>query len=101
MKAIVFAVAAALSLTAGVAAADEALAKKSACMSCHQMAKKVVGPSFTDIAKKYKGDAKAEERFVTVIKNGGKGTWGAVPMPPHPQVSDENAKKLAAWILSL
>ena len=97
MKAIVFAVAAALSLTAGVAAADEALAKKSACMSCHQMAKKVVGPSFTDIAKKYKGDAKAEERFVTVIKKGGKGTWGAVPMPPQ-ALPEADAKLVAQWL---
>ncbi len=102
MKAIVFAAAAAtLALTAGVASADQALAQKSACMSCHQMEKKVVGPSFKDIAKKYKGDAKAEERFVNIIKKGGKGAWGAIPMPPHPQVSDENAKKLADWILSL
>ena len=101
MKAIVIAAAAVLAMGAGVASADQALAQKSACMSCHQVAKKVVGPSFQDVAKKYKGDAKAADHIVTVIKKGGKGTWGAVPMPPHPQVSDENAKKLAAWILSL
>ncbi len=101
MKAIVFAAAAALALTAGVASADQALAQKSACMSCHQIDKKVVGPSFKDVAKKYKGDAKASEHLVGVIKKGGKGVWGAVPMPPHPQVSDENAKKLADWVLSL
>lgn len=101
MKAVVLAAAAALALTTGVASADQALAQKSACMSCHQVAKKVVGPSFNDVAKKYKGDAKAEDHIVTVIKKGGKGVWGAVPMPPHPQVSDDNAKKLAAWILSL
>ena len=47
------------------------------------------------------GDAKAADHFVTVIKKGGKGVWGPVPMPPHPQVSDENAQKLAAWILSM
>lgn len=101
MKAIVIAVAAAAVLSAGIASADEALAKKSACMSCHQMEKKVVGPSLKDIAKKYKGDAKAADHFVQVIKKGGKGVWGPVPMPPHPQVSDDNAKKLATWILSL
>jgi len=101
MKAIVFAAAAALALTAGVASADQALAQKSACLSCHQIDEKVVGPAFKDVAKKYKGDAKAEEHLVGVIKKGGKGVWGAVPMPPHPQVSDENAKKLAEWVLSL
>ncbi|MDP2832940.1 MAG: c-type cytochrome [Pseudomonadota bacterium] len=101
MKSIVIAAAAALALTAGVASADQALAQKSACMSCHQLAKKVVGPALNDIAKKYKGDAKAEEHLVNVIKKGGKGVWGPVPMPPHPQVSDDNAKKLAVWVLSL
>ena len=101
MKAIVIAAAAVLAMTAGVASADEALAKKSACMSCHQVAKKVVGPSFQDVAKKYKGDAKAADHIVTVIKKGGKGVWGPVPMPPHPQVSDDNAKKLADWVLAM
>ena len=101
MKAIVIAAVAALALTAGVASADQALAQKSACMSCHQVAKKVVGPALKDVAKKYKGDAEAEAHLISVIKKGGKGVWGPVPMPPHPQVSDDNAKKLATWVLSL
>ncbi len=101
MKVIVFAAAAVLAMGAGVASADQALAQKSACMSCHQVAKKVVGPSFQDVAKKYKGDAKAADHIVGVIKKGGKGVWGPVPMPPHPQVSDENAKKLADWVLAM
>jgi len=101
MKAIVIAAAAVLAMGAGVASADQALAQKSACMSCHQVAKKVVGPSFQDVAKKYKGDAKAADHIVTVIKKGGKGVWGPVPMPPHPQVSEENAKKLADWVLAM
>jgi cytochrome c len=101
MKAIVIAAAAVLAMGAGVASADQALAQKSACMSCHQVAKKVVGPSFQDVAKKYKGDAKAADHIVGVIKKGGKGVWGPVPMPPHPQVSDENAKKLADWVLAM
>lgn len=101
MKTIVIAAAAILAMGAGVASADQALAQKSACMSCHQVAKKVVGPSFQDVAKKYKGDAKAADHIVGVIKKGGKGVWGPVPMPPHPQVTDENAKKLADWVLSL
>lgn len=101
MKAIVVAAAAALALSAGVASADEALAKDKKCMSCHQIDKKVVGPAFKDIAKKYKGDGKAVEHNVNVIKKGGKGVWGAVPMPPHPQVSDADAEKLAKWVLSL
>ena len=101
MKAIVIAAAAVFAMTAGVASADDALAKKSACMSCHQVAKKVVGPSFQDVAKKYKGDAGAAAHIVTVIKKGGKGVFGPVPMPPHPQVSDADAKKLADWVLAM
>ena len=102
MKAVVIAAAAAaLALTAGVASADLALAQKSACLSCHQVDKKVVGPAYKDVAKKYKGDAKAVDHLVNVIKKGGKGVWGPVPMPPNPQVSDENAHKLAQWVLSL
>lgn len=101
MKAIVMAAAACLTLGSGIAAADQALAQRSACMSCHQMERKVVGPSYKDIARKYKGDAKAVDHLVGVIKRGGKGVWGPVPMPPHPQVSDENARKLAQWVLSL
>jgi cytochrome c len=101
MKAIVIAAAAVLSMGAGIASADQALAQKSACLTCHQVDKKLVGPSYKDVAKKYKGDAKAADHIVGVIKKGSKGVWGQVPMPPHPQVSDENAKKLAAWILSL
>jgi cytochrome c len=101
MKAVLIAAAATLALTTGVASADEALARKSACMSCHQVAKKVVGPAFKDVAAKYKGDAKAAGNLFNVIKKGGKGNWGQIPMPPHPQVSDDDAKKLVAWVMSL
>jgi cytochrome c len=101
MKAVLIVAAAALALSAGIASADQALAQKSACMSCHQVDKKVVGPAFKDVAKKYKGDAGAAERLVGVIKKGGKGNWGNIPMPPHPQVSDADAKKLVDWVLSL
>lgn len=99
MKAVVIA-AAALALTAGAASADEAMAKKNNCTGCHQMAKKVVGPSWQDIAKKYKGDAKAADHLEHVIVKGGKGVWGPVPMAPQPK-SAGDAKELTAWILSL
>jgi cytochrome c len=99
MKAVVIA-AAALALTAGVASADEALAKKNGCLTCHQVAKKVVGPAFTDVAKKYKGDAGAAAHLESVINKGGKGVWGPVPMAPQPKAAGD-AKALAAWILSL
>lgn len=80
--------------------ADQALAQKSNCLACHQVANKVVGPSFKDIAKKYAGkDASAT--LVGKVKGGGSGAWGAIPMPANPQLSDDDAKKLVSWILSM
>jgi cytochrome c len=100
MKKVVM-LAAALLAVAGPAAASQQLAQKNSCMSCHQIDKKVVGPAFKDVAKKYKGDAGAQEHLMNVVKKGGKGVWGSVPMPPHPQVKDEDAKAILTWVLSL
>ncbi len=91
----------ALFAVSGAVSADQNLAKSKACLSCHQVEKKVVGPSFKDVAKKYKGDANAQTHIAGVIKNGSKGVWGAVPMAKQPQVNDADAAKLAAWIMSL
>ena len=81
--------------------ADQALATSKNCMACHALDKKVVGPAYKDVAKKYAGDAKAVSMLATKIIKGGSGTWGAVPMPANPQVSEADAKKLATWVLSL
>ena len=97
-------IALALSLTAAVVApamADEALAKAKNCMACHAVANKVVGPAYKDVAKKYAGDKSAADKLASKIVKGGSGVWGAVPMPANPQVSEAEAKKLAAWVLSL
>ena len=93
-----------LSLTAALIApamADEALAKAKNCMACHAVANKVVGPAYKDVAKKYAGDKTAADKLAAKIIKGGSGVWGAVPMPANPQVSEAEAKKLAAWVLSL
>ena len=82
------------------ATADEALAQAKNCFSCHNVDKKVVGPSYKDVAAKYKGDAKAVDTLAGKIKAGGKGVWGPIPMPPN-NVTPEEAKKLAAWVLSI
>ena len=100
MKSITIALLAAAGVVvAGQAAADEALAKAKNCMTCHAIDKKVVGPSYKDVAAKYAGKGK-EAELVAKVKAGGKGNWGEVPMPPNPTVTDEEAKKLVAWVLS-
>lgn len=83
------------------AMADQALATAKNCMACHAIDKKLVGPSYKDVAKKYAGNAKAADMLATKIVKGGSGAWGAIPMPANTQVSEAEAKKLVAWILSL
>lgn len=94
----------AAALTAALAApaqADEALATAKNCMSCHKVDKKLVGPSYKDVAAKYAGQAGAVDKIASKIMKGGSGVFGAVPMPANTQVNDAEAKKLAAWVLSL
>ena len=88
-------------LAAPVAQADLAMAKKYNCTACHQVDKKVVGPAYKDVAKKYKGQAGAEAKLVEKVKKGGSGVWGPVPMPPNAAVPDGDVKKLVEWILSM
>jgi len=95
-----FLIMAALTALSAPALADEALAKSKNCMACHAVDKKLVGPSYKDVAKKYGGDAKAVDALAEKIVKGGSGVWGAIPMPANPQVSAAEAKKLAAWVLS-
>ena len=93
-------VAAAGVLAAPVAQADEALLKKHNCVACHQIDKKVVGPAYKDVAKKYKGQKGIAVKLAEKVKKGGQGAWGPVPMPPNPQVPDADIKKMVEFILS-
>ncbi len=73
-----------------------ALTQKNGCVACHAMDKKLVGPSFADVAKKHAGKA---EYLATKIKSGGQGVWGAIPMPPQ-SLADAEARAIAAWLAS-
>ncbi|HZX32499.1 MAG TPA: c-type cytochrome [Rhodocyclaceae bacterium] len=95
----VAALASVMLLAAGQATADEALAKAKNCMSCHAIGSKLVGPAYKDVAAKYAGDAGAAARLAAKVKAGGKGVWGEIPMPPN-NVTDDEAAKLVAWVLS-
>ncbi|TDM06789.1 MAG: cytochrome C [Ideonella sp. MAG2] len=89
----------AMSLVATPAAwANLDLAKKNACMACHAVDKKLVGPGYQDVAKKYAGDKEAVAKLTESIKKGGSGKWGPVPMPAQAQLSDADAKALATWV---
>lgn len=99
----VIALTAALSVSASAIAAEdgEALFKKSNCAACHAIASKSVGPSMKDVAAKYKDDKDAQAKMEAKVRNGGKGSFGGMPMPPTPlSVSDENIKTIVKWVLS-
>ena len=83
------------------AKAAEALANKSACMACHAVDKKLVGPGYKDVAAKYRGQKDAEAKLIDKVKKGGQGVWGQVPMPPNASVKDEDVKTIVQWILSI
>ncbi len=83
------------------ALADQALATSKNCMACHAADKKLVGPSYKDVAAKYATDKSAVDKLAAKILKGGSGAWGAVPMPANAQVSEAEAKKLAAWVMSV
>jgi cytochrome c len=75
------------------------LAQKNACTACHSVDKKLVGPSYQEVAKKYAGQKDAADQLKASIKAGGSGKWGPVPMPAQPNLSDADAATLAVWIL--
>lgn len=100
MKRALIVLAAVLTIAAP-AMADEALAKSKNCLACHATEKKIVGPSYKDVAKKHGNDASKAGMLADKIMKGGSGVYGAVPMPANPQVSKEDATKLATWILGM
>lgn len=101
MKSILALTSLAAAFAASPAIASPDLAQKKACMACHTMDKKVVGPSFKDVAKKYAGKKEAEGALVQKVLKGGGGVWGTMHMPANPQVTPAEAQQLVKWILTL
>ena len=79
--------------------ADAALARAKNCMACHAVDKKLIGPSYKDVAAKYAGDRNAVAKLAKKVRDGGVGVWGQIPMPANPQVSAEEATRLVNWVL--
>ena len=94
-----FAVFAVAVVAAAPSWASKDLAQKNACLACHAADKKIVGPSYQDVVKKYAGQKDAEQTLAKSIKAGGSGKWGPVPMPAQAALSDADATSLAGWIL--
>jgi cytochrome c len=102
---VAFAASAGLVLACSANAAPDAakakgLAQSKNCFACHAVDKKLVGPAFQEVAKKYKGNGDAEAALIKKVIGGGGGVWGTIPMPPNP-VSQDEAKTLVEWVLSL
>lgn len=87
-------------LVSAPAFANKELATKNACMACHAVDKKLLGPAYQDVAKKYAGQKDAEVNLIASIKKGGSGKWGPIPMPAQAALSDADTKTLAAWVLA-
>ncbi|MGK2951403.1 MAG: c-type cytochrome [Thiobacillus sp.] len=100
MKQIVALIALALPLYAVPAQASQELATKSKCMVCHDVSKKKMGPTFKDIAAKYKGQKDAQAVLTNSMLKGAKGKWGKIPMPAQ-KIAPADAQKLSKWILAL
>jgi len=98
---VALALAAGATFVAAPVSASEALLKKYNCTACHAIDKKVVGPAYKDVAKKYAGNAGAENTLFEKVKKGGKGNWGQIPMPPNPQVPDADLHAMIKFILQL
>lgn len=88
-------------VAAPAAFANADLAQKKNCLACHQTDKKLVGPSYKEVAAKYAGQKDAATKLADKIMKGGTGVWGQVPMPANPQVNAEEAKTLATWVLTI
>ena len=93
-------VAVSLGLIAGAASANADMAKAKNCTACHAVDKKLIGPSFKDIAAKYGADKDAVAKLSKKVREGGTGVWGQIPMPANPQVSADEATTLVKWIMT-
>ena len=100
MKSVAFVLGLAGALAGVPAQASEELAKKHACFACHAVDKKLVGPSYKEVAAKYRADKGADAKLFDKVKKGGTGVWGQVPMPPNGTVPDADIKTLVKWIMS-
>lgn len=78
-----------------------ALAKESGCLTCHALNEKIVGPAYSVVAEKYKGQSDAAASLAQSIQYGSKGKWGRIPMPAHASISVDDINALARWVMTV
>jgi cytochrome c len=96
---LAFATVGASPAVAGVGQEGLAVARSNACLGCHAVDRKLVGPGFQQIAGKYKGDLAAQARLEAKVRDGGAGVWGVIPMPAHPRMSAADITTVVQWVL--
>lgn len=101
MKRLILPIALVGAVCAAPAQANEELAKKYACVACHSVDKKGVGPAYREVAKRYAADKAAQAKLEDKVKKGGAGVWGQTPMPPNDRVPAADVAALVKWVLSL
>jgi cytochrome c len=101
MKPVIALTAASLFAFAAPSYASLEMARAKNCMACHAVDRRMVGPSFRDIAARYTGQADAADRLTQKILRGSTGVWGPVPMPPSANVSEAEARQLATWVMTV
>jgi cytochrome c len=97
--ALLFATLGATPALAALAQNGTAIARSNACLGCHAVDRKLVGPAFQQIAAKYKGDSQAQQKLEAKVRDGGAGVWGVVPMPAHPRMSAADITTVVQWVL--
>lgn len=73
---------------------------KNACLACHAVDKKMIGPAYREVAKQHEGEADAAEVIATHIREGSTGIYGPIPMPPNPGITDDDLAKVVEWVLA-
>ncbi|WP_426752341.1 c-type cytochrome [Myxococcus sp. Y35] len=89
-----------VALVSNVALASEDLAKAKGCTACHMATRKLVGPSYKDIADRYAQQKGVEDTLTERVRKGSRGAWGAIPMPANAKLTDEEARALVKWIMT-
>lgn len=74
--------------------------QKNACLACHQVDTKVIGPAYKEVSAKYQGDAANAELLAKHIKEGSQGVWGAIPMPPNVNITDADLSIVVDWLMA-